>query len=114
MNLELEIFTFDIFSYHYVSRNKKIHCAALDVTEPEPLPRDHPLLALDNIIIAPHWGTATETAVKGMTKAAIDNILKGMVFNKCSSSLSAQFSYQIIIFVRMKDLKTNFIYVPGI
>ena len=47
------------------------------MTEPEPLPRDHPLLALDNIIIAPHWGTATETAVRGMTKAAIDNILQG-------------------------------------
>lgn len=52
----------------------------MDVTEPEPLPRDHPLLALNNIIIAPHWGTATETAVKGMTKAAIDNILLGTVF----------------------------------
>ena len=49
----------------------------MDVTEPEPLPRDHPLLELDNIIIAPHWGTATETAVRGMTKAAIDNILQG-------------------------------------
>ena len=52
----------------------------MDVTEPEPLPRDHPLLVLNNIIIAPHWGTATETAVKGMTKAAIDNILLGMGF----------------------------------
>ena len=59
----------------------------MDVTEPEPLPRDHPLLALDNIIIAPHWGTATETAVRGMTKAAIDNILQGK-FSKLTTLFS--------------------------
>ena len=33
---------------------------ALDVTDPEPLPRDHPLLKLDNVVIAPHLGSATE------------------------------------------------------
>ena len=33
--------------------------AALDVTEPEPIPIDHPLLTLDNIIIAPHIANAS-------------------------------------------------------
>ena len=34
----------------------EIGSVALDVTEPEPLPRDHPLLSLDNVIITPHRG----------------------------------------------------------
>ncbi|HEX5269236.1 MAG TPA: D-glycerate dehydrogenase, partial [Gemmataceae bacterium] len=38
---------------------RRIFAAALDVTEPEPLPRDHPLLRLDNVIITPHLGSAT-------------------------------------------------------
>ena len=35
---------------------RRIHAAALDVTDPEPLPRDHPLLKLDNVIITPAPG----------------------------------------------------------
>ena len=35
--------------------NNWIAVAALDVTEPEPLPRDHPLLSMDNVIIVPTW-----------------------------------------------------------
>ena len=37
----------------------RIAAAALDVTEPEPLPRDHPLLSMPNVIITPHLGSAT-------------------------------------------------------
>jgi phosphoglycerate dehydrogenase-like enzyme len=33
--------------------------AALDVTEPEPLPPGHPLFALPNVLISPHVGGAT-------------------------------------------------------
>ncbi|NXJ10850.1 GRHPR reductase, partial [Odontophorus gujanensis] len=40
-------------------QNKVIKAAALDVTYPEPLPRDHPLLKLKNVIITPHIGSAT-------------------------------------------------------
>src|SRR5690606_15825476 len=36
---------------------KRIYAAALDVTEPEPLPRDHPLLTLDNVTLTPHLGS---------------------------------------------------------
>ena len=39
--------------------NNWIAVAALDVTEPEPLPRDHPLLSMDNVVIVPHLGSAT-------------------------------------------------------
>ena len=39
-----------------VLADKKIAGAAIDVTEPEPLPRDHPLLRLSNLVITPHLG----------------------------------------------------------
>ena len=40
-------------------KNKYFKAAALDVTDPEPLPDYHPLLKLDNVIVVPHWGSAT-------------------------------------------------------
>ncbi|XP_067939914.1 probable 2-ketogluconate reductase [Watersipora subatra] len=42
--------------------SKEIYAAALDVTEPEPLPQDHPLLKMENVIILPHWGWYTRKA----------------------------------------------------
>jgi glyoxylate reductase len=56
----------------------KIAGAALDVTEPEPLPRDHPLLALDNVVIAPHLGSATRETRRAMAQRAVDNLLAGL------------------------------------
>jgi glyoxylate reductase len=52
--------------------------AALDVTDPEPLPRDHPLLKLDNVIITPHLGSATEQTRMRMAEVSIDNLLAGL------------------------------------
>lgn len=57
---------------------RTIYAAALDVTEPEPLPRDHPLLRLDNVIITPHLGSATEQTRQRMAEASIDNLLAGL------------------------------------
>ncbi|XP_019400092.1 PREDICTED: uncharacterized protein LOC109316444 isoform X3 [Crocodylus porosus] len=56
-------------------QNKVIRAAALDVTYPEPLPRNHSLLKLKNIIITPHIGTATVQATYMMTEEAITNML---------------------------------------
>ena len=39
-------------------KNGVIRAAALDVTEPEPLPRDHPLLKMANVTLTPHFGSA--------------------------------------------------------
>ncbi|MDB5349938.1 MAG: Glyoxylate reductase [Planctomycetota bacterium] len=40
-------------------RDRKIAGAGLDVFEVEPLPRDHPLIGLDNVILTPHWSCST-------------------------------------------------------
>lgn len=55
-----------------------IHAAALDVTEPEPLPRDHPLLALDNVVITPHLGSAAKQTRAKMAQRGVDNLLCGL------------------------------------
>lgn len=52
--------------------------AAVDVTEPEPLPRDHPLLKLNNVVIAPHLGSATRQTRFNMAKRTVDNLLAGL------------------------------------
>ena len=59
-------------------RAGKLHCAALDVTEPEPLPRDHPLLELDNIVVIPHLGSATEQTRQAMSDLSVRNLLAGL------------------------------------
>ena len=55
-----------------------IHSAALDVTEPEPLPRDHPLLTMDNVTITPHLGTASAQTRQRMNEISVDNLLRGV------------------------------------
>ncbi len=59
-------------------RNGRIAAAALDVTEPEPLPRDHPLLTLDNLVIAPHLGSATTRTRHAMARLTVDNLKAGL------------------------------------
>jgi glyoxylate reductase len=57
---------------------KAIFAAALDVTDPEPLSRDHPLLKLDNVIITPHLGSATEETRRRMAERSIENLFAGL------------------------------------
>ena len=51
-----------------------IAAAGLDVTDPEPLPRDHPLLQLDNVVLTPHTGSATLKTRRDMMLMTIQNI----------------------------------------
>ena len=57
---------------------RRIFAAALDVTDPEPLPRGHPLLKLDNVIITPHLGSATEETRRRMAELSIVNLFAGL------------------------------------
>ena len=52
--------------------------AALDVTDPEPLPGDHPLLDAPNLLVVPHVGSATHATRGRMADIAVDNLLAGL------------------------------------
>ena len=52
--------------------------AALDVTDPEPLPADHPLLEAPNLLVVPHVGSATVRTRHKMTEIAVDNLLAAL------------------------------------
>lgn len=55
-----------------------IAAAALDVTDPEPLPPDHPLFSLSNCLIVPHIGSATQNTRRAMAERACQNLLAGL------------------------------------
>jgi glyoxylate reductase len=55
-----------------------IRYAALDVTEPEPIPADSPLLTLDNIIVVPHIASASVATRGKMARMAAANLIAGL------------------------------------
>lgn len=52
--------------------------AALDVTDPEPLPGDHPLLEFDNCLVVPHIASASVSTRMRMSRLAVENLLSGL------------------------------------
>ena len=56
----------------------RIAGAALDVTDPEPLPPDHPLLDAPNLLVVPHVGSATVRTRGKMAAMAVDNLLAAL------------------------------------
>jgi glyoxylate reductase len=56
----------------------QIAAAALDVTDPEPLPRSHPLLKLSNVVVVPHLGSATVQTRQRMAEMSVENLLAGL------------------------------------
>lgn len=56
----------------------QIAAAGLDVTTPEPLPPDHPLLTLPNCVVLPHIGSASVATRTRMAVMAADNLVAGV------------------------------------
>jgi len=56
----------------------QIAAAAIDVTDPEPIPADSPLLTLDNLIITPHIASASRQTRSKMATMAINNLIAGL------------------------------------
>ncbi|XP_033113188.1 glyoxylate/hydroxypyruvate reductase B-like [Anneissia japonica] len=59
-------------------KNSTISAAGLDVTAPEPLPLDHPLIQMDNVVLSGHTGTATAETRSEMLKQTVKNLEAGI------------------------------------
>jgi len=59
-------------------RSGQIFAAGLDVTDPEPLPLDHPLHTLENCIILPHIASASRSTREKMSLMAAENLIAGL------------------------------------
>jgi glyoxylate reductase len=57
---------------------RQIAGVALDVTDPEPLAADHPLLAFENCLVVPHIASASVRTRRAMSSLAVDNLLAGL------------------------------------
>jgi glyoxylate reductase len=58
---------------------------ALDVTEPEPLPADHPLLHLPNVLVVPHLGSASVRTRAAMARLALTNLTRALAGQRMSA-----------------------------
>lgn len=67
--------TVDESALYQALASRKIWAAGLDVFQQEPLPQDHPLLSLPNVVALPHIGSATEQTRADMAKLAAANIV---------------------------------------
>ena len=61
-----------------ILRENAIAGAALDVFVEEPLPKNHPLLELENVVLTPHLGWPTDSGFEGFAENAVTNILDYM------------------------------------
>ena len=69
-------------------RDGLIAGAALDVTEPEPIPPDDPLLSLPNVVITPHISSASVATFREMGLMAARNIIAALAGQPMPSCLN--------------------------
>ena len=68
----------DAGALYQALKEGQIAGAALDVTDPEPLPAGHKLLTLPNLIVAPHIASATVKSRNLMAERAVRNLVAGL------------------------------------
>ena len=71
-------------------RAGRIGGAALDVTDPEPLPSDHSLLGAPNLTVLPHLGSATHAAREAMADRAVENLLASLTGERMPSCVNPE------------------------
>jgi glyoxylate reductase len=68
----------DTQALEHALKEGQIAAAALDVTDPEPLPADHPLLTAPNLVVVPHIGSGSHRTREAMADMAVDNLLHAL------------------------------------
>lgn len=71
-------------------KEKRIFGAGLDVTEPEPIAMDSPLLTLDNILIVPHVASASKSSRAMMSWMAAQNLVAGLKGERLPNCVNPQ------------------------
>lgn len=84
----------DTMSLYRALRDGKIAYAALDVTDPEPILPNHPLLELQNVLITPHIGSATHETRARMARLAVDNLLAGLEKRPLTTCVNKPVNYR--------------------
>jgi glyoxylate reductase len=84
----------DPAALHTALTTGQIAYAALDVTEPEPIPLDSPLLELDNIIIAPHIASASVATRDKMAEMAPANLVAGLSGQPLPTCVNPEVNYK--------------------
>jgi glyoxylate reductase len=80
----------DMDALYEALKERRIFGAGLDVTEPEPLPLNSPLLSLDNIVIIPHIASASKTSRDQMSWMAAQNLIAGMKGERLPNCVNPQ------------------------
>lgn len=80
----------DQIALHHALKSNQIFAAALDVTDPEPLPMDSPLLELENCIIVPHLGSASKKTRDKMSLLAAQNLVAGLKGERLPNCVNPQ------------------------
>ena len=75
-------------------RDGMIAGCALDVTDPEPIPADHPLLQLPNAFITPHIGSATIETRNRMAMLAAENLILGLEKKPLKTCVNQQVNFK--------------------
>jgi glyoxylate reductase len=80
----------DSASLYQALHTRKLAYAALDVSDPEPLPLDSPLYTLDNLVIVPHIGSGSIQSRDKMSVMSAENLLAGVRGEKLPNCVNPQ------------------------